>query len=564
MKAAGTRRGGSGRGWAAELLTPRGLPIVALALAVVVSGILLISYDSQLTFIADDWMLLVKRHGWSADYFLHPFHGNVVIGPAFVYKLLQETFGMGSATPYYCVAIATFLASAVLLFVYLRRRVGDWLALFAAVLILFLGAAFEDLLFAFQIGYFTAAAAGLGALIALDREDDRGDAIACALLSVSVVFSSVGLAFVAGAVVDLALGRRPRARRSYIALVPIGLYVLWWLGWGHVAGQHVSGHNILTTPEFVFKAASAGIVSLLGLATGDGSEPSQPHLIWGEILFVIGLLAIAARIVKDGKVSRGLGIALAIGFTFWVLAGVNRDVSRLPTSSRFQYPSAIFVLLITAELLRGIRLPRPVVVAAAAGTVLAAIAGMSLLQREHEERWAPYADSLHSSLAAVEIAGDSANPQFPVFFPPDIEAPARWYLSSAREFGSPAFSEAQLEARPATERASADLTIAQALGLALGPPRPGDRTLNCQTLQASAAGYTGITLLRGGFKLTNRAGQPIEVLLSRFADELSVDLGPVPAGATTFLQIPPDNGRRAWSLGLSGEGPVRLCTTEAA
>lgn len=562
MKAEGTGNDGSGRGWSAELLTPRRLPIVGLAIAVVASGILLISYDSQLTFIADDWMLLVKRHGWSADYFLHPFHGSIVAGPAVTYKLLQEAFGMGSATPYYCVAIAAFLASAVLLFVYLRRRVGDWLALLAAILILFLGAAFEDLLFAFQIGYFAAAVAGLGALIALDREDDRGDAIACGLLAVAVAFSSVGLAVVAGAVADLALGRRPRARRSYVALVPIGLYVLWWLGWGHVAGQHVSGHNILTTPEFVFKAASAGIVSVFGLATGDGSEPSQPHLIWGEIVLVGGLIAIAARIVKDGKVSRGLGLALALSFAFWILAGVNRDVSRLPTSSRFQFPSAIFVLLIAAELLRGIRVPRLVVVAAAIGTGVAAIAGISLLQREHEERWAPYADSLHSSLAAIEIAGDSANPQFPVFFPPDIEAPARWYLSAAREFGSPAFSAAELEGRPATERASADLTIAQAQGLALVPRRPADRTLRCQALEASAAGYTGVTLLRGGFTLTNRGGTEAEVLLSRFADEVSVVLGTVPGGGSTSLEIPLDNSSRPWNLWLRGEGPVRLCTTE--
>ncbi|HEX6667002.1 MAG TPA: hypothetical protein VF081_10465 [Solirubrobacterales bacterium] len=561
MKAEGTGDDGSGRSWSAELLTLRRLPIVALALAVVASGILLISYDSQLTFIADDWMLLVKRHGWSADYFLHPFHGNIVAGPGVTYKLLQETFGMGSATPYYCLAIATFLASAVLLFVYLRRRVGDWLALFAAVLILFLGAAFEDLLFAFQIGYFAGAAVGLGALIALDREDDRGDTIACVLLSVSVAFSSVGLVFVAGALIDLALGRRPRARRSFVALVPIALYVLWWIGWGHVAGQHITGHNILTTPEFVFKAASAGIVSLFGLATGDGSEPSQPHLIWGQIVFVLGVIAIAARIVKDGKVSRGLGIALAIGFAFWILAGVNRDVSRLPTSSRFQYPSAIFVLLIAAELLRGIRLPRFVLVAAAVGTGAAAIAGMSLLQQEHEERWAPYADSLHSSLAAIEIAGDSANPQFPVFFPPDIEAPTRWYLSSVGEFGSPAFSEAELEARPATERASADLTIAQAEVLSLVAQKPGERTLQCQVLEASATGATGVTLLRGGFTLTNRGSAEVEVLLSRFADEASVVLGTIPAGAPTSVEIPLDNSSRPWNLWLRGEGPVRLCTT---
>jgi hypothetical protein len=536
-------------------------PFLLLGVAVVAAGVKLLSLDSQLTFIADDWMLLVKRHGWSVDYFLHPFNGNVVAAPGLVYKLIREVFGMGSATPYYAAAIACFLASAVLLFVYIRRRVGDWPALLGAVLILFLGAAFEDLLFAFQIGYFASVATGLGALIALDREDDRGDRIACALVVVSLSFSSIGIAFVAGAVVDLALGRRPRARRSYVALVPIAVYALWWVGWGHLGHNHISVHNIVSAPRFVFDAAAAGIVSLLGLATGDGSEPSQPHLVWGQVLLVAGLILLGIRTARTGKVPRGLAVALAIGLAFWAVAALNRSVARLPTSSRYQYPSAVFILLIGAEMLRGLRVPRLATVAAAAITLAAVVGGVSLLDREHEERWVPYANSLRSSLAAVEIAGRSADPGFPVFFPPDIEAPARAYLTAVSAYGSPAFSEEQLRARPASERASADLTMAQALGLALVQPDPGQRILQCQTLRATADGHSGLTLLRGGFVLSNPGADGVEVRLSRFADEYSVGLGPLDAGVTASLQIPADRSSAPWNLGLFGDGPVQLCTT---
>ena len=561
MKAEGAPNDASSGSWLAESAVRR-LPIMGLAVAAVVSAIVLIALDSQLTFIADDWMLLVKRQGWSAEYFLHPFHGNIVAAPALIYKLTREVFGMSSATPYYCIAITAFLASAVLLFVYLRRRVGDWLALLGAILILFLGAAFEDLLFAFQIGYFAAVAAGLGMLIALDREDDRGDGFACVLLIVSLAFSSIGIAFAAGALVDVALGRRPRARRIYVALLPISLYILWWAGWGHLAENHVSVHNVLTTPEFVFDAAAAGITSLLGLATGDGSEPDQPHLIWGKVLLVAGLFLLAVRIVREKKVPRGLAVALAIGLALWILTGANREESRLPTSSRYQYPSAVFLLLIAAEMLRGLRVPKLAIVAAAAVTGAAVVGGMSLLHREHSERWVPYADSLRSTLAAVEIAGDRADPRFPLFFPPDVRAPARAYLSAVDEYGSPAFGEAELEARPSTERASADLTIAQALGLALVAPERTERVLRCEAVEASVAGYSGVTLLRGGFTLTNRSATGVEVLLSRFADEHAVVLGSLAPGVTTSLEIPVDESRRPWNLGLKGEGPVRLCTTE--
>ena len=544
-----------------EIWTKSRLAVLGLGVAVLVSGILLLALDRQLTFVADDWLFLVKRHGWGVDVLLDPFHGSLVPGLGLAYKLMQEVFGMGSATPYYAVAIAFFLASAVLLFVYLRRRVGDWLALLGAILILFLGAAFEDLLFAFQLGYFVAVAAGLGALIALDREDDRGDRVACALLVVSLAFSSVAIAFLAGAAADWVLGRGPRGRRVYVVLVPVALYVLWWVGWGRAAESHISLDNIAATPEFVFDAASAGIVSLLGLATGDGSEPDQPHLIWGHLLLVAGMFLLVARTAKDRAISRGLAVALAIGIAFWAIAGINRDETRLPTSSRFQYPSAVFLLLIAAEMIRGLRVPRLAIVIAAAITAAAAVGGVSLLQREHDERWVPYANSLRSTLAAVDLAGPSAQPDHPVFFPPDITAPARAYLAAAGEHGSPAFSEAELAARPEPERGGADLTMALALGLSLGEPRPGTEILQCQRLQPGVDGSTGVTLLHGGFMIGNEGRAAINVWLGRFSEGFSVDLGQLQPGATTALSIPGDDAARPWRLGLVGGGDARLCTT---
>jgi hypothetical protein len=545
---------------------PRGdrLAFLGLGVAVLVSVVWLLRLDAQLTFVADDWMLLVKRHAWSLDYFLHPFHGSIVLGPGVVYKFLQETVGMGSATPYYGAAIGTFALSGVLLFFYLRRRVGDWLALCGAVLVLFLGAAFEDLLFAFQIGYFGSVAAGLGMLLCLDREDEKGDLAASALLLVSLAFGSLGIVFAAAAAVDLLLGRRPRLRRYWVAFGPILLFAIWWAGRGHEAVTHVSVDNALATPEFVFDAASAGFVSLLGLATGDGSEPDQPHLIWGKLLLIAGSLLLLARVVRRREVSRGLGVALAIALGFWIIAGLNRDETRLPTSSRFQYPSAVFILLVAGEGLRGLRWPRPALAVAAVVTVLAAWGGISLLEREHRERWEPYADSLRAKLGAIEIAGPAADPELSIFFPPDINAPAGDYLNAVESFGSPAFTEKEIEEHPEANLADADVNLAQALGLALEPPSPQSRPLRCQRLEASSDGSTGLTLFPGTFSFENLASFSTEILLSRFSSELSVVMGTVEPGTLTALAIPQDESNRPWALGLKGVGPVELCVTSGA
>ena len=197
------------------------IPTVLLTVAVAASATLILNYDRRLTLVSDDWRVLTSRPGWGVDALLKAFNEHLIVIPTAIFKLLAEVFGMDSALPYFVVSIGLFLLSAVLLYLYLVPRVGEWAALIGAVLILFLGAAYEDLFWAFQMGFFGSVAAGLGALIALDREDDRGDRWACALLLASIAFGGVGLAFLVAALADLAFGRRPRRNRVWVALAPL-------------------------------------------------------------------------------------------------------------------------------------------------------------------------------------------------------------------------------------------------------------------------------------------------------------------------------------------------------
>lgn len=530
------------------------LPLILLAIAVAGSAAFILGLTSKITFVTDEWDLLLLRHGWGAGQLLDPFHEHIVFAPALIYKVLQTVFGMDTARPYQLAATATFLLGAVLFFVYVRRRVGDWAGLIMTCLILFLGAAFEDLLWAFQIGYFGSLAAGLGALIALDRDDRRGDVIASVLLIASVCFSSLGLPFIAGAAVEWLLNPRDRRRRIFVPGAAILLFAIWWLGWGHQAESEFSLSNIPDLPSYLFTAISAGFTSIAGLATGDGSEPDQPHLIWGRLLFVAALLLAAWRVRKRGSVPRGLLVVVAVGLTFYLLAGLNQSDLRPPTSSRYQLPSAVFILLVAAWVLEGVRIRIPTLIVAGLVSALAIGNGLQLMKDQAEGRWQPSSQSLLTSLGAIDLAGDSVRPDYTLLVSLDQPVSIEDYRRATDDFGSPGDSEAELAAGDPAARANADSTMVNALGIEL-LGRPPERHITCRPAELGESIPT-----RGrNLDIFNRGKTDLGVGLSRFADPPGAEIGSILPMVSAGLELPRDRSDRPWRITITRGGPAEVC-----
>lgn len=512
-------------------------------------------------FLRDEWAVVLYRRGFGAGVFLDPHAGHLTALPIAFYKLLLSIFGMSSPLPFHVGATLIYLLAAVLLFSYARRRVGDWLALLATLLILFLGASYVDLMSPFQIVFSGAVAAGLGALLALDRDDRRGDVAACILLVVSMTFSEVGIAFAAGAVVRIALGGRPWAGRLYVALVPLAMYALWWLGWGHTAHSYVSLHNAGTTPVYVINAVSAAIGSLSGLASASDAVPSPVGQQWGPALLAVAVVLVGWRVRRLGGVPRGVWAVLAIGVTFWALAGLDYVPGfREPGNGRYIYPSAVFVLLIAIELLRGVRLPSRALLVAAAVTGIAVAANLVFLKDGYRYYFKPSNEQQRGAVSALGIDGP-LNTSFvlnasvsPVTFY-DIDAAS--YLSAVDAWGSPGYTESQLPSAPESSRAEADKVFGALLGLRLAPGGPAARS--CRTVLASPTGATGLQLGPGRTSFEAPAGTRAEIALGRFSDELPVGAGTLRQSSRASLTIPADRTDRAWRLGVEGSGPVTVC-----
>lgn len=542
----------------------RHLPTILLLLAVGLSGTLLLALISKLTFLIDDWDFLLHRRGLSVEVFLKPHAEHISIIPVAIYKAIQAGIGMESLAPYGVVSTSAFLLSAVLLFAYLRRRCGGWLALAGTLPILFLGSASEDLLTPFQIGYFGSMACGLGVLLALDRPGGHADLLACALSVLSLCFSSLGLAFLAGAAVNVAL-RHDRLSRAWMIAVPALFYAAWWLGWGHTAPSQFSFANVTTTFSYVFDGFSSSISSLLGLATPRDDMEISP-LGWGRPLLLALLLLAGLRLRQIRSAPRQLWIVAAIALTFWVLASANSSLGRAVTVGRYQYVGAIFILLIAAELVprRGVgRLTLIVVFGLVGACVLSNLA--FLRQQYHQFRNAT--EIVRGGLTGLEMAADRVpsgflltgeNSNFNYFTLVDAGS----YLSASAKFGSPAYTRDEIVTAPEPARVAADKVLAAALGIRLSPTSATPPVRFCQTLGASPSRPSTSLLRPGKFSLsTLSTSGPVEVFLSRFADELSVDLGAIGARSTSMLTIPPDRTEDPWQLSVQGLGSARICSS---
>jgi len=534
--------------------------ILCLIAAAVACGVTLLVLAGDVVFLRDEWPVVLERRGFSAGVFLDPHVGHLAAGVIAIYKLLLATFGMTSPLPFHVASTLIYLAAAVALFVYARRRVGDWLALMATVLILFFGAGAVDMLSPFQMFFSGSIAAGIGSLLALDRDDRRGDVLACVLLVVAISFSEAGIAFAIGVLVRLALSDRPLANRLYVAAVPLILYAIWWLGWGHTATSHLSLHNIASSPLYILDAASAAIASLLGLASASDALPAPSGQEWLPAALIVALGLAAWRIGRLGRVPRGVWPVLAIGLTFWALAAFNTFFGRAPGNGRYIYPSAVFVLLIAVELCRGVRLGWRGLAAAAAVVVVGVGANLVFLSDAYRGYFKPANEQQRGALSALEIAG----PQEPTFVLNAKTSPVTFfdintsqYLSAVKAFGSPAYTPEELASAPEASRVEADRVLGAMLGLQL---KPGGVTGGrCGSIDASAAGGTKAELGPGTIGLRASEGTRVKVELGRFSDQTPFVAGSLAPGSSASLTVPADGSDRPWRLGLVGHGPVAVC-----
>jgi hypothetical protein len=558
---------------AVEVLdTPRGAWI-ALGFAMALSAALILATADGESFgidemfylgrLVEDSGQLVEYRSLNLEYLLGPYNGHLQLGGKLIYEATFALFG-ANYTAFILVNVAALCASVGLLFELARRRVGPLAALAPCVLLLFFGFAREVLLWPFDVHTLAAIALGLGAMLTLEREDRRGDVLACVLITLSVFTIEVGIAILVGIAV-LVLWRADRLRRAWIFVIPGALYAAWWL-WARKFDQEQSAldpTNVSLIAETTFDAAAAVFGSLTGTNLVLAANYNTEITWFGKALAVLAALALLARL-RLGAIPRTLWAWTAVLLFYWVTMGA---AERPPQGSRYIFFGAVGVLLVAAEAFSG-RVGKRIKAAVVVLVLLALPANIAQLRSGHED------DTLHrdaevsrTEFAMLELAGDRVDPAYVVSSDANVSAvggglfigiPAGAYLRSVERNGSPAYSLEELREQPEELRRIADIALAGAIGLRPGAIRRPPAAGRCPIFAPASGSNSASFPLQPGQTLFGPAGaQPVTVGLRRFADGESGVLEEIPPGDWRSLEIGADAATEPWRALI--DAPMRVC-----
>ena len=511
-----------------------------LLAAVFISAVIVIMHAGRdTTFAMDDWTWVQGRISWRPHIFLYPHNEHLSALPIFVYKVLFETVGLAHYWVWRLVAVAFDLTCAGLLFVFVRRRLGPWLALGLAANLVFTGTGAIDIVWPFQIGFLGSLATGIGALLLLDDDTRRSDIGACVLLCLCLSSSSQGLVITAAVLLNTLL--RPRLReRFWVPLIPIVLYIAWYVKYGRSTLE--LGAGIPQIPNHVFHGLSVGTTAATGLPTE-----------YGGVLAAGLIAAVLYSVTRAGVRLPALLTAVALPLIFWVIVSLART-GVAPDEPRYIYPTSFFVIVMAAEALLPLVPPNPVPIMLAAILGLGALGGAAGLN-PFGDVLRQQANDMRANLSAAELLHDR--------LPPDYTAYADYvhmgeYDRAAAAYGSTIhWSAAQIPKRSASERAGVDAALVR-IGYPAPKPTSDKPPAGCS---AQAGNGKDATIRLPGAQLYIQPGAaPVEIRLRRFGDTFPKDAQfQVAPGSAQTMTIPSDRSRQPWIVALRSQAGFKAC-----
>jgi hypothetical protein len=282
---------------------------------------------------------------------------------------------------------------------------------------------------------------------------------------------------------------------------------------------------------------------------------------------------------------------IAALLVFWLATAFAPGPSRPAATSRYLYPDAVLFLLLLCEFGRDFQLPR--MLTRRVAVVVLALFTISMVGNIYELRVQERAinrasDRMRAAFTSLALGNGPAPPQFNLagvlagrFPASDLVtqlAPPALALVFAK-YGSPAYSPAELAARPESTRRTADYVSLRLAGTELrsvrGPQassEPAPRGLEaigghwtpesrgCIVLRPTGRQAAGLVSVRGdSLTLSADPGSPVAVTAGRFAGAAPVPIGSLPGGKAAELELPVSSGAPDWRVGIDTAQRVLAC-----
>lgn len=315
------------------------------------AAFLVLYLSRRLTFFYDEWDFLLDPRPLTPAVAFQPHNEHWSTLPILAYRGLEAAFGLGSYRPWMALLAVIHGAAGLVLFRLVNRRSGPVLGLFAAGLFLFLGRGFQDLMWAFQIGFDGSVLFGL---IALDLFDQPAGGAkwrpAAGMLALvgSLACSGIGLVFCAVAGLEVLLDRERRRYLPWLA-VPAAAYLLWFFTYGRqglTPGQaHLNARAIGALAVYTAYGAGASLAALLGLSG-----------YWAPRLLPLAIPLLVLTWWRRRRVgARPAAALIGLGFQFALTGAVRAQFGYTEAAaSRYVYVGSVLVLLVATDALSGL------------------------------------------------------------------------------------------------------------------------------------------------------------------------------------------------------------------
>ena len=513
------------------------------------------------TFSGDEMAWVAFAPDMNLRHALEPHSGHLVLVSHLLYRFVLETIGSDYLT-FRLLTLMTVLLSVGLFFVWARRRIGDWLALAPCIVLLFFGTDTGHLLQGNGFTIMLAIACGMAALVAMDADSRRGDIAACAALCLGTITYTVALPFIAGVAV-MVLARSDRWKRSWIFLVPVLIYGAWRI-WVLASGSDFDRggldlENIVLLPAWTVQSLSGVLSALTGLnynfSGGGWVEPTA---------FAGPTLAVAFVVLIGWRISRG-----RTGVDFWALMAiamamfVSQVLSwipevREPGTSRYLFPIAFVVLIVSVEAFARYRVTRAILIA----TWLVALSGFGtnlMIVRDSGAALRARTPAVEVEMTAATLinragfflAGPDSKPLVTL-----VDSPAISIIGPAADrYGGLGIPQDQIPGQSAAVRAQIDSILESVIDPSFVTFPAGQRPQGCVPVKPLSDGVWVAELPVGGATIVGKRDGTARVW--RFADGPSNTVGSLKADKAQVLSLPDDRDPYPWKL--IADAPFDVC-----